>query len=177
MDFIYQIKKTFSKHYRFLILLIIVGFILPLLLLWYLGIIYYEIYRLAELVISTWAILTAYIILYYQIFRTEESKKKEISIVINQLEDLIRFIHGNYEDLIKKQDTTEHQIVILRRYYEEPLRKLNYFFGGPTEIKIFTSEATYFINPVDITKRDKDKIINISTNNEEIEQLIKNLKE
>ena len=167
---------TFSKVIRgikYYISKLYINFLIPI----FIGILIYlltnDIEHAITIMITLYVIQTILGVLLLIFYK---ERKDQRNIVINQLEDIIRFIHENYEDIIKKQDRTAHQIAILKRYYRKDLSKIDCFFNYLYEIEIITSEATYVINSVEIAKKIDDKKVIITHNKEEIEHLIKYLK-
>lgn len=166
-----------KRHFKFTLSVIIIGFGLPS-LAWLLGKFFPEINQFSNFLVNTWTVLTAYIILYYQIYREKEKERKRQSLVLTQIEDLLYYIYENYENLIELQNETKKKLAFLRTHYEKSLEKINcYFTYTLSELIISTAENTYYINPVEVRIREKEKTINISNDKEKIEQLINEIRE
>lgn len=165
-----------KKHFKLIIIVIIIGIGLPS-LTWLLGKYFPEINLFSNFLINTWTILTAYIILYYQIYREKEKERKGKSLVLTQIEDLLYYICENYENMLQLQKETEKKLSFLRTHYEKSLESINcYFTYQLSELIINTAKGTYYINPVDVKKREKEKIIKISADKKKIEQLINEIR-
>ncbi len=124
-----------------------------------------------------WAILTAYIILYYQIYREKEKERKRLSLALTQIEDLLYYIHENYENMIQLQNETKKKLSFLRTHYEKSIEKIkSYFTYQLSELIINTAERTYYINLVEVRKREREKSINISNDKQEIDRVINELR-
>ncbi len=166
-----------KKHYKFTLIVIVIGIGIPS-LTWLLGKYFPEINQFSTFLINTWTILTAYIMLYYQIYREREKERKRQSLVLTQIEDLLYYIYENYEDILQLQNETKKKLSFLRTHHEKSLENINcYFTYQLSELIINTAKSTYYINPIDVKKREKEKIINISNDKKKIEQLINEIRE
>ena len=166
-----------KKHFKFTLFVIFIGIGLPS-LTWLLGKYFPEINLFSNFLINTWTILTAYIMLYYQIYREKEKERKRQSLVLTQIEDLLYYIYENYENMIELQNETKKKLSFLRTHYEKSLENINcYFTYQLSELIINTAKSTYYINPVEVRKREREEIIKISKDKKKIEQLINEIRE
>ena len=88
---------------------------------------------------------------------------------------LIYFIHENYDSIIKKQKESKKKLNQLENYSKESLKELNCIFTKMGELQIITFENSYFLNPVEITRRKNGGYENISNKKKEINKLLEEL--
>lgn len=167
-----NILKKWLKKSPIIILLLIIGIIIiPIIL------IFGDKIPNLLLIIHFWTVLTAYIILFYQLFKEKEKDKNQKNIAITQIENLVYFIYEHLSVILTYQNQTQKRLSNLEFFYSEVLRKINCFFNRLSNLTIYTSDFTYYINPVEITKVEKDEYNNITGDRNEIDKLIKYLRE
>ena len=160
----------FHKSELILCLLILLfGIIIP-------GVVWLEENKLSS-VFQSLGILTAFLALFTHIIRENKKERKVLGIVIMEIGNLLRHFRNSLnENDFETNRQTEFELIA--NSYKNDLKKLHIYINETYDLMIITTpNARYTIDTekIQVSKKDTNEYIDITTNEKEQNHLISEL--